>query len=287
MIAGFGQPVIDLYKSFGGKFEVLGVILDYNRKKKFPFFYEFLSAHNLAICDFDEIGRLQPELIICVNYNKIIDVANINIPFLVNIHMGLLPMYRGNSANAWSILNGDRNVGYTLHEINEVLDGGKIYYKFKYEIKDKNTYTDAKNAINDDLIKNIPLVIRDILNGKLKGIEQESEEFVYACRLIPEDGILKSWNLKTEEIVNRNIIFSRPLGTGLKFINGNNIVEISKLSKVSNYKNSSGIAGAIVMKTINGSVWVKTSDNVISIDEIIIDERNVKPADIFKIGDRL
>ena len=52
--------------------------------------------------------------------------------------------------------------------------------------------------------------------GDLKPTSQENEPFIYASKLIPEDGILKHWNYTTEDIINRNIIFSRPLGTGLK-----------------------------------------------------------------------
>ena len=53
--------------------------------------------------------------------------------------MGILPVYRGNNANAASILNGDRKVGYTLHQVSEVLDGGEIYYTFGYNSKRKQT----------------------------------------------------------------------------------------------------------------------------------------------------
>jgi len=58
--------------------------------------------------------------------------------------MGLLPVYRGNNANSWSILNGDRRVGYTFHDVSNILDGGAIYYKFTYEIKENETYFHAK-----------------------------------------------------------------------------------------------------------------------------------------------
>lgn len=287
MLAGFGQPIIDLFESLKDQFQILGVIPDYERKAKYPWFYEYLSKESISIFSFEEANGLNPDAVIVINYNKIIDVANNQIPFLLNIHMGLLPLYRGNNANSWSILNGDRRVGYTLHEVSEILDGGAIYYTFSYEIKENETYFHAKTAINQDLKKQLPKIIEKVLTKEIKGVSQENETFIYASKLFPEDGILDHWNYTTEDIINRNIIFSRPLGTGLKMKYNNSILEISKLSHIPNYKNSKGFPGAVVMKNANGSVWIKTSDTAISIDELIINENTFAPSAIFKIGERL
>ncbi len=287
VIAGFGQPVIDLYHSFKNKFEVVGVILDYERRIKFPFFYDFLASENLPIVSFETINDYSPDLVLVINYNKIIDVSNSNIPLLLNIHMGLLPVYRGNNANSLSILNGDRNVGYTLHEVNDILDGGKIYYTFSYLIKENETYFEAKKAINNDLVTQLPKILEFVLDGTMKGVEQIDEKFIYASKLVPEDGIIKKWNCKTDDIVNKNIIFSRPLGTGLKMKYQETIFEINKWSLIPNFMKSKGFPGAIVLKNSDGSVWIKTKDTAISIDELLIDGKIVFPSDIFKIGERL
>jgi hypothetical protein len=47
-LAGFGQPLIDLYESLKGRFDIVGVILDYERRVKFPLFYDFLASQNSA-----------------------------------------------------------------------------------------------------------------------------------------------------------------------------------------------------------------------------------------------
>jgi hypothetical protein len=65
------------------------------------------------------------------------------------------------------------------------------------------------------------------------------------------------------------------------------IFEINKLSLIPNFMKSKGFSGAVVLKNSNGSVWVKTKDTAISIDELIINGKIVLPSDIFKIGERL
>ena len=45
----------------------------------------------------------------------------------INVHWGLSPYYRGVLCTDWAVLNGDlRNVGFTLHELSNAVDGGQI-----------------------------------------------------------------------------------------------------------------------------------------------------------------
>jgi methionyl-tRNA formyltransferase len=43
-----------------------------------------------------------------------------------NFHPGILPQYRGAGAFSWSILNGDKECGITLHELDVDIDTGPI-----------------------------------------------------------------------------------------------------------------------------------------------------------------
>jgi methionyl-tRNA formyltransferase len=287
IIAGFGQPVIDLYSGLKQNFEIVGIVLDYQRRERFPYFYEFLEKENLPLLTFESIADIQKDAVVVINYNKIIDCSQNNIPYLLNIHMGLLPVYRGNNANSLALLNGEKKVGYTLHEVSEVLDGGAIYYKFEYEIKENETYFEAKQAINKDIIAALPKVIDAVIAGELVAISQENEQFVYASKLVPEDGILVHWNFNTDDILNRYKIFARPLGTGLKMQYQGRLVEIGKIKPIKNFKNSKGFPGAVVLTTSEGSVWVKTKDTALSLEALIVDGESVLPTSIFKIGERL
>lgn len=287
IIAGFGQPFIDLYSGMKNSFQVIGVITDYHRQQRFPYFYEFLEKENLRLLTFDALDTEKPDAVIVINYNKIINCNENNTPYLLNVHMGLLPVYRGNNANSWALLNGEKKVGYTLHQVSEVLDGGAIYYKFEYEIKDNETYFEAKQAINEDIVTKLPKVLETILSGEVTAISQENEPFIYASKLIPEDGILMGWDYKSEDILNRYKIFARPLGTGLKMLYQGNLIEIAKISAIKNYKKSKGFPGAVVLTTSEGSVWVKSKDTALSIDELVVDGQKVLPTTKFKIGERL
>ncbi len=288
ILAGFGDSLKLVYNSIKEKFRIIGVVKDYERDNvEGNEFNKFLAENLISIFKINDIKNLNPDCLFVVNFNKIIQTELLNGIVALNLHMGLLPKYRGNNANAWAILNGEKNVGYTIHEIIQELDGGDIFYKFSYEIKNNETYLHAKNAINNDIC-NIAPVIEQIITGKLKRISQIGSEFVYASKLFPEDGIIYfSEKINTTEILNKYKIFAKPLGTGLIFNFKNTQYKIEKLSPVRNYANSKGFNGAVVMKTKEGAVWIKTNDNAISIDEISINNQNLRPSEIFKIGDRI
>ena len=198
-----------------------------------------------------------------------------------------MPKYRGNNANACAILNGERKVGYTIHQVENCLDAGDIYYKYEYEIGPSETYYEAKLSMDNDIRLNLLDILSNILNKQKKGVSQIGEEFVYASKLKPEDGIIKDWNIKTDDIFNRFVVFSKPLGTGLKFNHNNKIFEITAISTIKGFAHSMGFFGAVVMKTDNGAIWVKTADTAISIDEIYYEDKPLIPSLVFKIGDRL
>ena len=286
ILLGFGKPVMDLFQNLKNNYEIIGISIDYERRKNYPNFYDFIADENITLLDFEDISDLNPDLVLVINYNKIIDISKLDGLLVLNIHLGILPIYRGNGANAWSILNGNRNVGYSVHEMTEVLDGGQIFYIFEYQIKDNETYLHAREAISADWKTNFLTVIENILNQTLKGIDQQNEDFIYASRLFPEDGILTHWNYETKCIFNHHIVFAKPLGTGLKMKFKDQWFEISKISSIPNYLNASGYPGAIV-NIVDKCIWVKTKDTAISIDEIVVDGKLVSPAELYKIGERL
>jgi methionyl-tRNA formyltransferase len=67
------------------------------------------------------IRDLAPDLIISVRFGLIIDQPVISIPQngVINLHSGVLPEYRGVMATFRAMLNGDSDIGSTLHYITD------------------------------------------------------------------------------------------------------------------------------------------------------------------------
>lgn len=69
------------------------------------------------------LERLEPDLVVSIRYRRILKDEAIAIPRLgvLNLHSGVLPDYKGVMATFWAMLNGEAQIGATLHRI---VDGG-------------------------------------------------------------------------------------------------------------------------------------------------------------------
>jgi methionyl-tRNA formyltransferase len=75
----------------------------------------------------DAIDRFLPHMIISAGYDRIIPAdALARVPRSVNVHFGMLPKYRGSYSIPWAILNNEKEIGVTLHEMAPSIDDGAI-----------------------------------------------------------------------------------------------------------------------------------------------------------------
>lgn len=84
------------------------------------------STNNLQfINDIQNIDR--PDLIVTVEYDKILNPTILAVPKLgtINIHFSPLPRHRGYFPVIWSLMEDDQ-AGVTIHWVNEQVDGGDI-----------------------------------------------------------------------------------------------------------------------------------------------------------------
>ncbi|MEJ2442191.1 MAG: formyl transferase [Exilibacterium sp.] len=110
------------------------------------------AAANNAIATLNEINtpaglhRLEetaPDLIISIRYGVILKREAIAIPKygVLNLHSGLLPQYQGVMATFRALLNGDREIGSTLHYIvDSSIDTGPIIDQAKVQVDRQRSY---------------------------------------------------------------------------------------------------------------------------------------------------
>ncbi len=57
----------------------------------------------------------------------------------INVHSALLPKYRGVYPMFWALLNGENEVGVTVHLMEEKLDSGKVLLQRKFNVERGDT----------------------------------------------------------------------------------------------------------------------------------------------------
>jgi methionyl-tRNA formyltransferase len=85
--------------------------------------------------------QLRPDLIVSVAASQIFKEPLLRIPSrgCINIHGALLPRYRGMLPSFWTLLNGEREGGVTVHYMTPGIDDGAIIAQRRFPIHPGDT----------------------------------------------------------------------------------------------------------------------------------------------------
>jgi methionyl-tRNA formyltransferase len=141
----------------------------------------------------DKIKEIAPDLIIVVAYGRILPKKVIDIPKLgcLNLHVSLLPKYRGAAPIQWRVINGEKKTGVTVMQIDEGLDTGDIIDVLPVDIGENDTSEDVFNNVAE-LGKNfLSKTAENVISGNFKKIKQDESLASYAPPLEKEMGLFK------------------------------------------------------------------------------------------------
>ena len=89
----------------------------------------------------ENIRALAPELIVVVAYGCILPKSVLEAPKYgcINLHVSLLPKYRGSAPVQWAVLNGDTETGVSIMQMDEGLDTGDVLVCEKMPVDPEET----------------------------------------------------------------------------------------------------------------------------------------------------
>ena len=137
----------------------------------------------------DLLGQYNPDIIVVVAYGKILPKNVIDYPRLgcVNLHVSLLPKYRGAAPMQRAIMEGESETGVTVMYMAEGLDTGDIISVEKFPILP----TDDFEAIHDRSAEVgavlLSKTIEEIYNGTATRTVQDDSLACYAKKVEKED----------------------------------------------------------------------------------------------------
>ena len=129
-----------------------------------------------------DIESLNPDLIVVVAYGRIIPGNIIQIPRygVINLHVSLLPKYRGAAPIQWAIINGEIETGVSIMYIDEGLDTGDIISQKEITIGENETTADLFKRITEIGAEELLQVINNISTGAIIRIPQNHNKATYA-----------------------------------------------------------------------------------------------------------
>ena len=135
------------------------------------------------------LEELSPELIVVVAYGKILPPEVINYPKYgcINLHVSLLPKYRGAAPMQRAIMEGEEKTGVTVMYMDEGLDTGDIIAVSEFDIgaaDDFEAIHDRSAEIGSALLSK---TICDIEAGSIQRTKQDDSLATYAKKVEKED----------------------------------------------------------------------------------------------------
>ena len=130
---------------------------------------------------FDDLASLQPDFIFSVQYRPLLKPPILNLPTsgCINLHFGLLPRYGGCYPIAWSILNGEKQAGSTLHYMVEKFDEGDIIAQTSVPIKEETTARELFDSMSVASAKLFAETYPSLLKGTFKASPQDMSRKLY------------------------------------------------------------------------------------------------------------
>lgn len=132
-----------------------------------------------------EVRRLYPDVIVVVAFGQILSKEILEIPEYgcLNVHASLLPKLRGAAPIQWSVIQGDKESGVTIMQMDEGLDTGDILMTRRYPLEEKETGGSLFERLAAFGGPMILKVLEDAQAGNLHPIPQKDEEHTYAKML--------------------------------------------------------------------------------------------------------
>lgn len=229
------------------------------------------------------IFDVEADLYICAGYKRIIAKDFLKNRRVINLHYSLLPKYRGMHSTVWAILNNEKKLGLSIHEMNEDIDDGPIIKQYEIDYVNE-TARDIMEKCNQYVRINLGGIVRRYLNGEIEVIEQDLDEATWVCKRNLDDCLISfEWDIGFLKLFFKALVSPYPLP---RIEVREELYEVLNVEFIErDYVMTNGRVVNIDKK----GVWVKISGGLIIFNDLKVTSTGevISAKDLFKIGARL
>lgn len=153
--------------------------------------------------EFVEVLRgLKPDVMVVAAFGQIISKEILEMPKYgcINVHASLLPAYRGAAPIQWAVINGDKESGVTIMQMDEGIDTGDMIEKVVVPIAEDETGGSLFDKLSQAGAKLCVKVLQDLEDGKAVREKQPEESTTPYARMIDKKMGAIDWEKPAKEI---------------------------------------------------------------------------------------
>lgn len=152
----------------------------------------------------DIIRSLAPDVIVVVAYGKILpkEILTAAKHGCINVHASILPQYRGAAPIQWAVINGDKETGVSIMQMDEGLDTGDVIIVKKTDIDRDETSAELFDRLSVIGADALAEVLDSIENGTAVATKQGDDTGCQYAQMITKDLCPICWTDSSIKIHN-------------------------------------------------------------------------------------
>jgi methionyl-tRNA formyltransferase len=142
--------------------------------------------------EIDQLASFKADLMVVVAYGLLLPASVLNTPRLgcINVHASLLPRWRGAAPIERALLNGDRETGVTIMQMDEGLDTGAMLRKQSWPITPQETCATLHDHLADLGSRTLLHTLSQLATRTARAEIQIEEQACYAAKLDKREGLI-------------------------------------------------------------------------------------------------
>jgi methionyl-tRNA formyltransferase len=226
------------------------------------------SRVNAAEC-VATIAGLRPDVNLSIAYDQIFRSAiRATATWFLNVHAGKLPAYRGRNIINWAIINGETEIGVTVHLVDHGIDTGDILLQRLLPI----AWTDTYGDVLDRVVREIPALVVESLeligSGQAQPRPQGQGGTYFGGRRDGDEWL--DWSRPSADVYNMIRGITHP-GPGARTMLGEQPVIIWRAAYDPRWPRYRATPGEVVGRAPGAGVIVKTGDSTVLLQDVQVD----------------
>lgn len=121
----------------------------------------------------------------------------------VGVHYSKLPSYRGSAPVVWALINGEKEIGYSIFRMTAGMDEGPVAGSGTITVDPDAYVSDVLDALDVKSLAHLARIAQSIAEGNTTFVEQSSTGLSYGGARNPTDGRI-DWSLPAQ-VVARHV----------------------------------------------------------------------------------
>lgn len=237
----------------------------------------------------EELRKLEADVFVVAAFGQILSEEILTMPKwgCINIHASLLPKYRGSAPIQWAILNGEKETGITIMQMDKGVDTGDMLMKCIVPIHARETGESLNRKLCEAGAGLITEALTKLEKGEIKPEKQCEEDATYVTMLKKSLGHI-DWK-KDAESIDRLIRGLNSWPSAYTYYQ-NKTLKIWESEPVGNevingerYEGGTSQAGSIV-KVEKDAFYVQTGQGILKVWEIQLEGKKRMKVKDFLLG---